>query len=80
MFGVYMRPLYQAYFVNVIAKWITRISPSRIIFLGCLSGLMVVPALIFHCVKMAMLFLLISGGCYLSYRYKVEDDNKVDSL
>ncbi len=61
MFEVYMRPLYQAYFVNHIAKWVKRVPPARITLLGCLSGIMIVPSLMFNCPKIAILFLLVSG-------------------
>lgn len=61
MIEVYLRPIYQLFLLNHIAKGIKTVNPIKITLLACLSGILVAPLLLFHLPKLATLFLLISG-------------------
>jgi phosphatidylglycerophosphate synthase len=60
MLEVYLRPIYQLYIVNPIAKK-TAFSPLQITILACLSGVVAGFALSLNFYKLAILFLLLSG-------------------
>lgn len=61
MLDTYLRPIYQLYFLDPIARLIKKTSPRLITFLACLTGILVAPALIWNFPVAATLFLLISG-------------------
>lgn len=60
MIETYLRPSYQYYFVNRVAKK-TNFSPLKITLFACLTGILVMPALILNLPKIAVTLLLISG-------------------
>jgi len=60
MLESYLRPVYQLYIVNPIAKK-TSCSPMQLTYLACLSGIFAGLALSFHFYKLSILFLLFSG-------------------
>jgi phosphatidylserine synthase len=60
MLEAYLRPIYQLYIVNPIAKK-TAFSPQQITYLAGLSGVLAALALVFNFPKLAILFLLFSG-------------------
>lgn len=61
MLESYVRPLYQTYFANYIAKLFKAVSPWHITALACLVGVMVAPALLFNLPRLAIGLLLFSG-------------------
>jgi phosphatidylglycerophosphate synthase len=61
MLEAYLRPIYQSCLVDPIAKRFSHYSPALITYLACAFGIMVVPALLFNSVTLAISFLLVSG-------------------
>lgn len=61
MLEVYLRPIYQSCLADPAAKWLGRYSPVQITYLGCLTGILVGPALLFKGPLLATLLLLLSG-------------------
>jgi archaetidylinositol phosphate synthase len=61
MLEVYLRPIFQTFFVDPIARRFSHYSPALITYLACGFGLMVVPALMHNSPGLAVAFLLISG-------------------
>ena len=60
MIEVYLRPFYQTYLINPIARRIP-FTPQSITLSACLTGISVAPVLIFHFSILAIVLLLISG-------------------
>lgn len=60
MIETYIRPAYQYYIINPIARK-TEFSPVKITLFACLTGILVVPALLLNLPKIAITLLLISG-------------------
>lgn len=60
MIETYLRPTYQYCVVNPIARK-TQLSPVKITYFACLTGILVVPALMLNLPKIAIMLLLISG-------------------
>ncbi|MHB1947878.1 MAG: CDP-alcohol phosphatidyltransferase family protein [Gammaproteobacteria bacterium] len=56
-----LRPTYQVYIVNPIAKWVSKFSPIKITFSSCLTGVIASFALMSNFLMLATIFLLISG-------------------
>lgn len=61
MLETYLRPAYQCYLVEPIAKRVTRFSPKKVTYFACLSGLLMVPALMLGLLTIATLLLIVSG-------------------
>ena len=61
MLEVYLRPIYQSFLVDPIARWFSNYSPMLITYLACLIGVLVAPALMYGHPSLAIFFLLVSG-------------------
>ncbi|MBA3661998.1 MAG: CDP-alcohol phosphatidyltransferase family protein [Gammaproteobacteria bacterium] len=61
MLDTYLRPIYQLYFLDPIARILKKIPPSMITYMACLTGILVAPALIVNRPLLATVLLLISG-------------------
>lgn len=55
------RPHYQFLLVDPIAKMVKNIPPEYITYLACLTGITIVPALLFNATRVATLLLLLTG-------------------
>lgn len=60
MIEIYLRPYFQFFLINPIAKKIT-FSPKKITYGACLTGILVAPTLILNFPKLAIFLLLLSG-------------------
>ncbi|EKD54850.1 MAG: phosphatidoglycerophosphate synthase [uncultured bacterium] len=60
MLETYVRPIYQNYFADPIAKKISLL-PQKITYLACLTGILVMPALFFDFTKLALILMILSG-------------------
>lgn len=64
MIEQYLRPHYQKCLVNPIANFVGgRMSANQITVLSGLFGVLVLPALLLHQIKLAIVLLLLSGYC-----------------
>ncbi len=61
MLETWLRPMYQAVFVNKVASKLNFIAPHCLTFLGLILGILVLPALYFHQSVLACALLLLSG-------------------
>lgn len=61
MLETWLRPMYQAVFVNKMALKLHFVSPHYLTFLGLILGMLVLPALYFHQSILACILLLLSG-------------------
>lgn len=58
----YLRPRYQKFAVDNIAKRCSQyVTPNQITIISCLTGLSILPALVFHQTWLAIVLLLLSG-------------------
>lgn len=61
MLETYLRPLYQLCIADPIARCMKNVSPERITYASCLTGLLVLPALMLNLPSFAITLLIMSG-------------------